>query len=625
LQTDLRNHIERQVYLLETKDYGWEIIDPIHPDLIPELQEEEVLKHEGGGHDQASHGNWAKNIATELTEWNPKDPVPASPRNATGTTDKFWENWEHGVDGDQFVDLYRQYAGEMLGLPVPKSDKDVGGSENYLTQRGFGASSTSAVRNQTEAVLTAIANGRPQPTLYRGMAAGDAESKALLEQFTNLKEGDTIDMPLVSTTRSLGVAQWYAADRSYTPSDTKVILKIQEGAKGVSVNREKSFYPSDFETITSGKFQVVGTSTVTIPYWARGAVHARTFELSRPGEDLVTGYRFQDPKDLSWDRKDSNDPAAKVRYEIIRDGANTGNFSKIETPTLKYTNDRQTGPIKDGRDITVNSWTRKEPTTFTVIEVKLVEPHVVKKGTEFGMMFHNLFNTIPFIRDEEDVKKHGEHDQKTHGNWASGNYENLADWFKDEIKVFADETEKQVYFMEKLLSQRLKGFTEAADPQFSAAISFYESAGGYHINEALRDPQISEDGYQGTIDSLDKAISIAPPLSEELVAYRGVKGNGLDFFKNLKVGDTYEDKGYTSTTIDAGVAQQFGGSQPYYDGLVFRMKLPAGTKGIFPSGYHEPMYGWTPSMTEAEFLMPRNSKFTVVAQRGKVWDIEYKP
>jgi hypothetical protein len=225
----------------------------------------------------------------------------------------------------------------------------------------------------------------------------------------------------------------------------------------------------------------------------------------------------------------------------------------------------------------------------------------------------------------EDVLKHGEHDQQTHGNWASGNYENLADWFKDEVKVFASETDKEVYFMTKLFSQRLKGFTEAAHPEFSGAISNYESRLGYDMNEALRDPQISEDGYKSTIDLLDKAIDIAPALSEELVAYRGVKGNGLKFFENLKVGDTYEDKGYTSTTIDAGVAQQFGGQQPYYDGLVFRMKLPAGTKGIFPSGYHEPMYGWTPSMTEAEFLMPRNSKFKIVAQRGKVWDIELVP
>jgi hypothetical protein len=258
-----------------------------------------VVKHQE--HDQSSHGNWAKGVTTELTNWNPKDKVPDAPRNATGTTEKFWDNWEHGVDGDQFVDLYRQYAGEMLGLPVPKSDKDVGGSEHYLTQRGFGGSSTETVRKQTEAVLNAIANGRPQPTLYRGIAASDEQSRALLEKFTNLEEGDTIDMPMVSTTRSLGVAQWYAVDRSYAPNDTKVILKIQEGAKGVSVNPEKSWYPSDFETITSGKFEVVGKSEVTVPYWSRRATHARTFE-SRDGQ---TGYRIQDPNDLSWDSVDT--------------------------------------------------------------------------------------------------------------------------------------------------------------------------------------------------------------------------------------------------------------------------------------------------------------------------------
>ena len=225
----------------------------------------------------------------------------------------------------------------------------------------------------------------------------------------------------------------------------------------------------------------------------------------------------------------------------------------------------------------------------------------------------------------EKMEKHGEHDQKTHGNWASGNYENLADWYKDELKVFESKTDQELYLMEKLFSQRLKGFTEAAYPEFSGPISRYESRIGYDLNEALRDDLISKDSYDLMIKGLDKAIETAPALSEELVAYRGVKGNGLKFFETLKVGDVYEDKAYTSTTIDAGVAQQFGGVQPYYDGLVFRMKLPAGTKGIFPAGYHEPMYGWTPSTTEAEFLLPRNAKFKVTGQRGKVWDVELVP
>jgi hypothetical protein len=237
-----------------------------------------------------------------------------------------------------------------------------------------------------------------------------------------------------------------------------------------------------------------------------------------------------------------------------------------------------------------------------------------------------LFNADKLTVNKADigeaVRKHGSHDQKTHGNWASGNYESLAEWLTDEEKVFASDAEREEYFKGILFSQREKGFTELAHPEFSGAISNYEGSLGKDMNEALRDPQISDDGFKPIIDALDKAMEIAPPLSEEVVAYRGVKGNGLDFFDRLKVGDTWEDKGFTSTTIDPAIARRFGGSQPYYDGIIFRMKLPAGTKGIFPSGYHEPMYGWEPDTSEAEFLMPRGSKFKVVAQRGKIWDVE---
>jgi len=232
---------------------------------------------------------------------------------------------------------------------------------------------------------------------------------------------------------------------------------------------------------------------------------------------------------------------------------------------------------------------------------------------------------------DEPFFKHGSHDQKTHGNWATGNYENLQDWFKAEDAVFGSKAEKDKYIRENLLSQRKAGFTEEAHPEFAGAIDSYTGSRGYEINEALRDPQISDEGFMNTVNKLDKAIDIASPLGEELISYRGVKGNGLDFFETLKVGDTYEDKAYTSTTIDAGVAQQFGGSMPYYDGLVFRYKLPAGTKGIFPAGY--PTYDsdamgnmkFTPKTDEAEFLLPRNSKFKVTAQRGKVWDVELVP
>lgn len=226
----------------------------------------------------------------------------------------------------------------------------------------------------------------------------------------------------------------------------------------------------------------------------------------------------------------------------------------------------------------------------------------------------------------DKMEKHGSHDQKTHGNWASGNYDDLSQWYSDEMTVFSTAKERDDYFAQLLSSQRKEGFTEENYPQFVGAIREYESRLGYDLNEALRDPLISKSRYQNTIDSLDKAIETAPPLSEEVIAYRGIKGNGLNFFETLKVGDVFEDKGYVSTTVDAGVAQQFGSSGSMYQGLAMRIKLPAGSKGIFPSGYKAlGRDDWERNADEAEFLLPRGSKFKVIAKRGKVWDVELVP
>jgi len=583
-------------------NYELEIVEPpLDPRFIPVPYEGDVLKHEGGGHDQKTHGSWA--TGGEIASWNPNDPIPESPRNAGGMTAKAWEAWEHGPDGQNFIALFRKYACQELGLEVPKTPFDQGGYLNYMMDRGWGKPS----REEAKGMLAAIANGKPQPALYRGMTdSSDPQDQASLDALLSTKPGDVFDMPLVSTTRSIGVATWYAADVAGV-GQRSVVMKIQEGAKGVALKKENSTYPQDHEVITSGKFEVVSINKVSTPYWSRSIFEPR----KTAGDDQYPDFY----EIATYDKTRFSPEYAKIAYEAVK----SGNYKSLETPTFKLTPDRSGGDL--------SSWTKQEGKEFTVIEVKMVEPHTVQKAKDFGNEFFFLFNNMPFIHDGiEDVQKHGSHDQKTHGNWASGNYDDLAQWYTDEMKVFGTMKERDVYFEEMLLSQRKEGFTEEKYPEFRRAIGEYESALGYSLNDALRDPQVSERSFKDTIEFLDKAIETAPPLREEVIAYRGIKGNGLNFFEKLTVGDVFEDKGYVSTTLDAGVAQQFGTSGSMYQGLAMRLRLPAGSKGIFPSGYKDQSEeNWDRNANEAEFLLPRGSKFKVTAIRGKVWDVELIP
>ena len=212
------------------------------------------------------------------------------------------------------------------------------------------------------------------------------------------------------------------------------------------------------------------------------------------------------------------------------------------------------------------------------------------------------------------VQKHQDHDQKTHGNWATGEtVSDINEWNKAELSKYPSLEEKQKYLDKKMLSQVEDGFE---GDSFKGAVKTYQGLHGYGINEALRDPLISEEQYQDDINGLDNAINSAPSLSEPLTVFRGIKGNGLDFFESLKVGDIYQDKGFVSTTLDTQVATDFS-TNSMYQGIVLRYKLPAGTKGFFPAG----VTGLEASY-ESEFVLPRNSKFKVLNNQGKVWDVE---
>ena len=218
----------------------------------------------------------------------------------------------------------------------------------------------------------------------------------------------------------------------------------------------------------------------------------------------------------------------------------------------------------------------------------------------------------------EKMEKHGTHDQKTHGNWATGSeaVTDLNEWNKAELAKYESPSAHEMEMLDKMMSQRTFGLDIS---KFKNAVDVYQTAHGYTINEALRDPNISEDQVQTWIDGIDSAIQAVPATTIPMTVYRGIKGNGLDFFESLNAGDDFQDKGFFSTTLDTNIAAKFSVVGNMYQGIVMRLNLPVGTKGLFTSSVTGLQ---APSSREAEFVLPRNSKFKVLNNQGKVWDVE---
>jgi len=375
-----------------------------------------VNKHLAGQHDQSTHGSWADNITHEISAWNPLDPIPPSPRNGGGFTARAQYAWEHGPDGTQFVELFRKYACQILGLPVPETPYDKGGYLEYMLERGWGAPN----RNEVKGLLKAIANSKPQPVLWRGLQSDD--TTGLKQDFTQLEAGDVIDMPLVSTTRSQGAAEWYATGRGN--GNNSVLIKIQAGAKGWAF--KDAMFQQDAEVITSGKFEVVGVTKVKHPFWARFPAGARMRQhVDANGNVDETWYQMWDygANVIEGVPKEQYQAKAKTFYESLV----SGDLSSFESPDVKFVFDRGAGQDRWG-DYNVTLWAKQPDKEFTVVEVKMIEPHVVSdeiaksKSQDLGNKFYWLFNDRPFIQ-ENLVQKHlaGQHDQSSHGDWAHSN------------------------------------------------------------------------------------------------------------------------------------------------------------------------------------------------------------
>ena len=227
------------------------------------------------------------------------------------------------------------------------------------------------------------------------------------------------------------------------------------------------------------------------------------------------------------------------------------------------------------------------------------------------------------------VEKHGDHDQSTHGNWAtggstgdgapSGTTANLAEYDARTMTDWASWT------------QTWTGTQKWAADRYQA--------GGYMpINQTLRgrlDPgavgSLQGRSAEQYIKAIDSLLEQAPPLPHEAVVYRRIAydpdepgWSDRNFFDAAgKPGTSFRDNGFTSTTADPGHARLMMSSARDV-GLAARLMVvhvPAGTKAAYLGMDRE---GGAFS-SESELLLPRGGRFVIRSADATTSVVDYEP
>jgi hypothetical protein len=145
---------------------------------------------------------------------------------------------------------------------------------------------------------------------------------------------------------------------------------------------------------------------------------------------------------------------------------------------------------------------------------------------------------IRFEAGLRPILKHQEHDQSSHGNWATGN--------------FNEETEgegAQGNYFERYGFDIKTGEPTGISIEGVRALDFYTGDGFSDINNNLRfgpkGDRVADERVAEIISDLDKLIDDAPEMFGDKNLYRVV---GKSLIDELEKGDVLTDKGFMSTT-----------------------------------------------------------------------------
>jgi len=161
----------------------------------------------------------------------------------------------------------------------------------------------------------------------------------------------------------------------------------------------------------------------------------------------------------------------------------------------------------------------------------------------------------------------------------------------------------------KQMSAAYEDWHKNMSPAELDGLQSYQSSEFQNINGSLRGQEKATAGSKKAIRNIDKALNRSL-LKEDTVVFRNMNEDTLNKLlgPDMKkwTGQSYNDKGYTSTSIDPTGTRGFRG-------IPMEIRVPKGT----PSGYLANLPGGgVISAGEQELLLGRGQKFRIIKVKG---------
>ena len=154
---------------------------------------------------------------------------------------------------------------------------------------------------------------------------------------------------------------------------------------------------------------------------------------------------------------------------------------------------------------------------------------------------------------------------------------------------------------EEALTRRFRAFYKKMSPDHVAALRDYTGMYYREINRILRTGEAASKLTQQRIDRMTDLFRQAPPISEPLRVFRGVKPH---HFPTDDIGTVKTYRGFTSTSLHRRVAEGFSEGMP-----VLEILIPPGATAL----YLKPVSDYP---KEFELLLPHNAKYVILDKRA---------